>query len=210
MDRHVGLGQPLSLHVDAFLRVVLVVKVLAHQVRNLAHLLLVEGPRGRAREPHLRGVLQKARRAGGAAEVVAVLGLEETLLVQTGMRGQQRAEPFAGSVNVPVVQVGVLVHIGLVNHADHGLGLDHVHLGVLVLLLVGGLADAEAVVAHELLGHLLGLAVVGAEGRRNTSRIQSANRVVMVSQLQPSFRVWVSRGCLQCGARGTPSGLGAQ
>jgi len=182
LDRHVGLGQPLSLNIDAFLRVVLIVQVLAHQVRDLAHLLLVEGAGSRACEPHLGGVLKQAGRARGAAEIVAVLRLEETLLIQTGVGGQQRAEPFTGSVDVPVVQVGVLVHVLCVNDADHGLGLNHVHLGVLVLLLVGGLADAEAVVAHELLGNLLRLAVVGAEGRRNTSRIQSTNRVVMLSQ----------------------------
>ena len=82
---------------------------------------------------------------------------------------EQRAEAFARSINIPVIQVSVLVHVGLVNDADHGLGLNHVHLGVLVLLLVGGLADSEAIIADELRGDLLGLAVEGGQGRWNTS-----------------------------------------
>lgn len=98
------------------------------------------------------------------------------------MRREQRAEPFARSINIPVIQVSVLVHVGLVNDANHMLGLDDVHLGVLVLLLVGGLADSETIVANELLGHLLGLTVERGKCSRNTSRIQSTNRVVMLSQ----------------------------
>ena len=105
------------------------------------------------------------------------------------MRREQRAEPFARSINIPVIQVSVLVHVGLVNDANHGLGLDHVHLGVLVLLLVGSLADSETIVANELLGHLLGLTVERGKCSRNTSRIQSTNRVVMLSQLNRVFNL---------------------
>ena len=173
LDRHVGLGQPLSLHVDAFLRVVLLNQILSHQVRDLAHLLLVKCKGSRASEACLSSVLEDG--AGwsgrGSAEVVAILSLEETLFVQTVMVGEEWAEAFSWAINGSIIQIAVLLHILLVDDAHHGFGLNHMNLGVLVLLLVSCLTDSKAIVAHELLCNLLGLAVVRAKRSWNTSRV---------------------------------------
>jgi hypothetical protein len=173
LDRHVGLGQPLSLHVNAFLRVVVIHQILSHQVRDLAHLLLVEREGGRAGEACLSSVLEDGAggSGGGSSEVVTILSLEETLFIQTLMFGEERAEAFSWAVNGSIIQIAVLLHIGLVNDAHDGLGLNHVDLWVLVLLLISCLTDSKAVVTYELLRDLLGLTVVGAERCRNTSRI---------------------------------------
>lgn len=56
-------------------------------------------------------------------------------------------------------------------------------LWVLVLLLVRGLNHSETIIANELLGNLLWLAVIRAKWSWNTSRVQSADVWLMLSQL---------------------------
>lgn len=186
VNGNVGLGQPLSLDVNSLLGVSLVVELLAHEVGDDLGRLLVEGSSSGAGHSHSGGRLQEALRLAlglGGTEEVTVLSREVTTLVLAVMVGQEGTEAFAGTADSPVVEAGHVVHVGFVDHTDDELGLSHVHLGVLHELLVGGVDHAEAVVDDELLGDLLGLAVVGAEGSGDTSGVQGADVGLTFSQL---------------------------
>jgi len=56
-------------------------------------------------------------------------------------------------------------------------------LRILVLLLVGSLDHSETIIANKLLSNLFWLAVIGPKRSRNTSRIESANVRLMLSQI---------------------------
>ena len=113
-----------------------------------------------------------------------MLSLEVTPFVEAVMVWKQGAKALTRSLNRAVVQVFKFVHVRLVHHADDWLGGNHVHLWVLELILVSRVHNTEAVVANQLLGFLLWLAVVASQWRGDTSRVQCADVWLVLPQLR--------------------------
>lgn len=78
------------------------------------------------------------------------------------MVGQEGTKTLSGSIDSSVIQRSVLLHVLFIDHADDGFGLVNMHLGVLELQLVVGSDDSKSIVANQLLGLLLGLAMIRA------------------------------------------------
>ena len=162
MDRYVGLGQPLSLNVNALLSIVLINKVLPHQVGDSFDLLVFECTRIAACSECFPSSFLQGLRARSCV-VISVFSVKETLFVSALMVVLKRAKTFPRPLHSPVSQMFEFKLVALVDHAHDWLGLDDVNLGVLVHELIRGSGDSESVIANKSFGFLLGLAVVNTE-----------------------------------------------
>lgn len=172
------LVEPRALHVRLLLRIVSLRVDLADQVGNLLDALALERARVATSESLLR-LLEISNSLLGLirdllTEVIPVLSAEVTGLVAGTVSRNDGAEALRSSLHRSIDE-GELSDVILVDHAQNGLLLAHVHLRVLNFLLVRRLQLPEAVVGDEAERLLLGLTVDGSEGSRQTTRGQTVD-----------------------------------
>lgn len=99
----------------------------------------------------------------GGTEVITGLGGETTCSVMGGVVHNDGTETLLSTVDGSVLE-GEIGDVVLVNHAEDGLLLNLVNFGFLIEILVHGFELPEAIIADQLVGYLLGFAVVDAKG----------------------------------------------
>jgi hypothetical protein len=106
--------------------------------------------------------------------VVSVLSAEVASVLTLVLSGDYCAEAVVGGLHGSVHK-GKLSDVVLVNHAENGLLLLVVHLGVLDFLLVRRLQLPEAVVGDQTKSLLLGATVDSAKGSWDSARAKAVD-----------------------------------
>ena len=164
--------QPTALNISLLLWVISLRVNLTDQVGDLVNALLLSGATVASRQRSL-SLLEISGGCGRVlwstlTKVVPILSAEVALIVGRLVSGDDGAEALGrgmhGSINERK-----LSDVVLVDHAENWLLLAHVDSGLLDLLLVRRLQLTEAVIADQMLGLLLRLAVDGTKGCGQTT-----------------------------------------
>jgi len=121
-------------------------------------------------------------------EVIAGLRGETTRSMVGGVVHNDGAKALLGAFNRSILEreVGDVV---LVNHAEDWLPLNLVNFGLLIEVLVHGLEFPESIVADQLRGNLLRLAVVDAKRSGKSTGSEAVQICLFVSFLTKKIMV---------------------
>jgi len=123
---------------------------------------------------------------GSSSKVISVLGGEVALSVVRSVSVDSGAESVSSTVDRSVLE-GEVSDVVFIDHAENGLLLNIVVLGLLVVLFLSSFEFSESIITDQMGGLLFGLAVVA----RQRSREATGSKTVQISLFRAfNLQIW--------------------